>query len=939
MVTTQSHNSDYEQLREMASLAQMGWWEANLVTRRFRCSEYINDLLQLDGNELTFDAFYFLIRPDYQERIKREFSSITYMDVYDQTFPLILREKEIWFHAHMGMKKVNEAGEAVAFGYLRQVEGTEKDATKRMAIRINELLNRQNSISHSLYRFVQDADVSSGINSILTDILQFFKGGRTYIFEYDENCEHHSCIFEVLAKGVEPEIDMLQDIPAETLPWWTERILSGQPVIINSVNDLKEIAPAEYAILSRQDIQSLLVVPLKSADKIRGYLGVDLVKHRHVWTNDDCQWLSSLANIISICMELRLAKDEAEHERAFLRNLFRYMPIGYVRMSILRNSAGEAIDYRLTEANQMSCEIMGISREHFIGRYASELNINHQQKLNYISDIVDENGHKEFEVPFPVSGKNTRCIVYSPERDEVVALFVDITENQQVHRALDRNEKLFRNIFTNIPVGIEIYDEDGYLIDLNNKDMEIFGIREKKDVLGVNVFQNPNVPDDVKERMQYEDTLDFGMNYPFSEVKDYFSSQKKGYIALYTKASRLYDGSGNFLGYIFLNIDNTERLDAINKIQDFENFFLLISDYAKVGYAKLNLLDKEGYAIKQWFKNMGEGEDTPLPDVVGVYSKMHPEDRKVVLDFYREVSEGRCKSFRKEVRIHKMESELRKEGVDEVRSEWNWVRMNIMLSHYAPEEGMIELIGINYDITELKEIEVKLIKAKEKAEEADRLKSAFLANMSHEIRTPLNAIVGFSGLLAETEDLVERKQYMDIVEENNELLLQLISDILDLSKIEAGTFEFSISEMDVNMLFEDIVRSMQGKVPDGVELIFDRHLPECRIMSDRNRIHQVVSNFVNNAIKFTSQGSIKVGYEPLEDNKYRFYVSDTGIGIVEEARSQIFDRFVKLNSFIHGTGLGLSICRSIIEQLGGEIGVDSEPGKGSNFWFILPAIC
>jgi hypothetical protein len=275
----------------------------------------------------------------------------------------------------------------------------------------------------------------------------------------------------------------------------------------------------------------------------------------------------------------------------------------------------------------------------------------------------------------------------------------------------------------------------------------------KKDILGVNVYQNPNVPEDVKERMQYEESLDFGMNYPFSGIEGYYDSKKKGYIALYSKVSRLCDGAGNFLGHIFLNIDNTERLDAINKIQDFENFFLLISDYAKVGYAKLNLLDRQGYAIKQWFKNMGEEEDTPLSDVVGVYGKMHPDDRKEVLDFYQEVQTGRIGSFRKEVRIHKTKSEMAETENGDVLSEWNWVRMNIMLSHFAPEAGMIELIGINYDITELKEIEAKLIDAKERAEEADRLKSAFLANMSHEIRTPLNAIVGFSGLLAETEDM------------------------------------------------------------------------------------------------------------------------------------------------------------------------------------------
>ena len=585
----------------------------------------------------------------------------------------------------------------------------------------------------------------------------------------------------------------------------------------------------------------------------------------------------------------------------------------------------------------MCTDLMGIPSTDYIGKYASELHVNSQQKLNYIADIIDGSGYKELEVSFPLSGRNSRCIVYSPEKDEIVALFVDKTETEQVHKALDRSEKLLSIVFATIPVGIEIYDQNGFMIDINNKDMEIFGIRDKADVLGINVFDNPNISEEIRERMRSEEQLDFRMNYKFTSIREYYESERKGYIALYTKISKFFDKDGKFLGYIFLNMDNTEQLDAIKKIQDFENFFLLISDYAKVGYAKLNLLDKQGYAIKQWYKNMGEEEDTPLADIVGVYSKIHPDDRKQILNFYQEVIEGRSDSFRSEVRVHKTAEEMQDSKAPDF-SEWNWVRMNIMMSHYAPEEGLIEIIGINYDITEMKEIEVKLIDAKEKAEEADHLKSAFLANMSHEIRTPLNAIVGFSGLLVETEDVEERKQYIGIVEENNELLLQLISDILDLSKIEAGTFEFTITEVNVNLLCEDIVRSMQGKTTETVKLVFDKHLPECYIMSDRNRLHQVISNFVNNAAKFTSEGIIKVGYEQLEDSRIRFYVSDTGIGIKEEYRVQIFDRFVKLNSFIHGTGLGLSICRSIIDQLHGEIGVESEPGKGSCFWFILPIV-
>ena len=257
----------------------------------------------------------------------------------------------------------------------------------------------------------------------------------------------------------------------------------------------------------------------------------------------------------------------------------------------------------------------------------------------------------------------------------------------------------------------------------------------------------------------------------------------------------------------------------------------------------------------------------------------------------------------------------------------------------VPVENRLPLIiGVSWDITEQKNAELKVIEARIRAEESDRLKTAFLANMSHEIRTPLNAIVGFSSLMGETGDMEEKRQYMAIIEENNDLLLQLISDILDLSKIEAGTFDFVEKELDVNMLCEDIVRFMKMKAKPGVEVLFDRHLPECRIVSDRNRLNQVIANFVNNAIKFTTAGSIRVGYNKVDETHLRFYVADTGLGIEPEMQAQIFDRFIKLNTFVHGTGLGLSISKSIIEQLGGTIGVDSEPGKGSCFWFVLPIV-
>ncbi|MFR4194482.1 MAG: ATP-binding protein [Bacteroides ovatus] len=924
--------TDNERYKKMASLAQIGWWEVDLTAGYYLCSDYLSDLLGLDGDTISTSDFLNLIREDYRKQIAQEFraNSSIHKDFYEQTFPIHSKYGEVWLHTRLAFREKGTGvdGGDKSFGIIQRVEAPKEEDQRDALRRVNDLLCRQNFVSQSLLRFLRDEAVESCITDILRDILNLYNGkGRVYIFEYDEIYAHHSCIYEVVSEGVSAEIDNLQDMPASESKWWSEQILSGKPIILNTLEQLLEEAPDEYQILVVQGIKSLMVTPLMTGDRVWGYMGIDLVETYHDWSNEDFQWFSSLGNIINICIELRKTKDKVIREQTFLNNLFHFMPMGYIRMSIIRDENNKPCDYRVTDANEVSSTFFGLPLESYIGSLASEKHPDYLQKLNFLEEILDSNSYREKDEYFPRTERYTHWVIYSPGKDEIVGLFLDSTGSVQANRALDRSEKLFQNIFANIPAGVEIYDKDGYLIDLNNKDLEIFGVVNKSDVIGVNFFDNPNVPQGIRDRVRNEDLVDFRLNYSFEQAEGYYETNRSNAIELYSKVSKLYDNEGNFSGYILISIDNTERIDAMNRIRDFENFFLMISDYAKVGYAKLNLLNRKGYAIKQWYKNLGEEEDTLLDEVVGVYTHMHPEDRKRFLDFYDEVRDGKRRHFQGEMRI-------RRPGT---KNEWNWVSSNVMVTNYKPEENEIEIIGINYDITELKETEAELIQARDKAEMMDRLKSAFLANMSHEIRTPLNAIVGFSDLLVETEELSERQEYIKIVRENNDLLLQLISDILDLSKIEAGTFEFTSGDVDVNLLCEDIVRSMGMKAKEEVELVLDNHLPVCHVISDRNRIHQVISNFVNNAMKFTSEGSIHVGYK-LKDGELEFYVEDTGIGIEKEQLPHIFERFVKLNSFVHGTGLGLSICQSIVEQLGGRIGVDSEKGKGSRFWFTIPGV-
>ena len=786
-------------LQQLVSMARIGWWEVDFDEGVYYCSEFVADLLGIEGNKISAKDFANLICENYRERILEEFRSFRMMEIYEQVFPIHSKYGMMWVSTKVGEKRITKEGHVRVMGMLQCISRQRMNMQEQTVDRLNSLLSRLNGISKSLLDFLHSDDITLVINKILKEVLRQFQADRTYIFELDRKLHTEVCTYEIAVEGIKERKVLLSGSSIDYASWWTGQILAGDPIILFTLNLLPDSAGADKRRLEEYGVKSTMVVPLNSKDGVWGYIGVDMVREHRNWCNEDYQWFVSLGNIISICMELRRSESEARLEKAYLQNIYK-----------------------------------------------------------------------------------------------------------------------------NLPAGIELYDKDGFMTDLNDKEMEIFGLRHKEDVIGLNLFDNPLLPQGLKDKLKAGAPIDMSFNYDFDRLDGYYSTSRTGTISLISKFAPLYDALGNLINILLINIDNTETTNAYSKIQDFEEFFTLIGNYAKVGYAHFNALKCDGYAVNSWYRNVGEKEGTPLNEIIKVHSHFHPDDRRMMLRFFDQVLIREASHLRRDVRI------LREDGT------YTWTRVNVMVRDFRPEDGIIDMVCVNYDITELKETERKLIAARDKAEELDRLKSAFLANMSHEIRTPLNAIVGFSSLLTETEDMKDRKQYMAIVQENTELLLQLISDILDLSKMESGAFEFVKSDTDVNLLCSEIIRSLRMKVPAGVELVFEECLPGCHVWADKNRLNQVISNFINNALKFTFSGSITLGYYRQTDGYLRFYVRDTGMGIPKNKIKTVFDRFVKLNSFVHGTGLGLSICKSLVEQMGGTIGVESEEGEGSCFWFTYP---
>ena len=559
-----------------------------------------------------------------------------------------------------------------------------------------------------------------------------------------------------------------------------------------------------------------------------------------------------------------------------------------------------------------------IQKEEQLSTTVHSYGVYQRPEVVYLLDTVKGSVWVRSKVCFQETDEDGNEVIYG------ISEVQDGPDMASAYQALQYSERLLSNIFKYLPIGIELYDMDGVLVDLNDKELEMFHIEKKEDVLGINLFENPIFPKEMKERLKKNEDADFTFRYDFSKVGSYYqNTQKQGTIDLMTKVTTLYNSEHQPINYLLINADKTETTVAYNKIQEFEEFFELVGDYAKVGYAHFNILSGHGYAQKSWYRNVGEADETPLSDIFGTYRHFHPDDRALLIRFLDDARKGLTTQLSKEMRV------LREDGT------YTWTHVNLLVKKYAPQDRIIEIISINYDITELKRTEEMLVKARDKAEASDRLKSAFLANMSHEIRTPLNAIVGFSSLLTSTENAAEKELYNSLIGHNNKLLLNLINDVIDLSKIESGYLELRPDWVNLTELLDESVAEYVHQVPSGVELLTNYPAHDSLVELDRLRIKQILSNFLSNALKNTTTGHVEIFYE-VDHQSVRIGVKDTGRGIPQNMLEKIFERFEKLDSFAQGAGLGLPICKLIVEKMNGRILVDSQLGIGTTFIIELP---
>jgi len=630
--------------------------------------------------------------------------------------------------------------------------------------------------------------------------------------------------------------------------------------------------------------------------------------------------------IVWIILKYIKLKKQEKNRLFNLNSFFDRLPQPYIKIKFLLNENGVVENYIITDLNIQFEKEFGFEKDKTIGKNGVEMGrIKNLEDVTKLQNVYNNRQVYSREYYHKETNKHYEVIHYCFEDEKnAYAFFIDRTKEHLIKEHNEELKSLLNSIIKNLPIPFcvkKVGDDEHYIL-WNKKAEDFFG-KTADEVIGKNDI---DVFGEEYATTIHEKEKDLIKNGGISNYEERVSFNNNSRISSVIKSLTKRENKPSYL--VTTRWDITEHKE--------------IQDLLKLKNQKLALALSAGHIIPlSWditnnlftinYDELNIGNENVNKRVLKtseyMFSILHPLDVDQMKTICRDISEGKSDNFEICIRTN-----LR-------NADYEWFNIKAWVSEKDIKGNAITVTGIAINISKTKQIEKTLVDAKEKAEEANKLKSAFLANISHEVRTPLNAILGFSKILATTEmDEYQKKQFADIVEHNNNSLLRIFNDLIYLSDINAGTLDRKYSDVDINALITETIQTARYIAKEkNIEIILEDRLSDCIFKTERSWITQVISNLISNAIKFTDEGRITLGYKLKKEGIY-IYVKDTGNGIPADKQALVFNKFSKLDLFKQGAGLGLAVCRGIIDNLGGNIGVESEIGIGSTFWFTLPFI-
>ena len=824
--------------------------------------------------------------------------------------------------------------------------------------RLKEIRETMRTISS---RFVGNMNIDEAINSSLANIGEISGASRAYLFLFRDDNKTMDNTHEWCAKGVTPEKGNLKNLPVTMFPWWMKKLNNGEIIHIKDTAEMPPEAKAEKEILEAQDIKSLIVLPVYIEDELSGFIGFDNILKTADWQREDIIFLlRTSSEIIGNALKRKYTEKQLRLTEFSLENatpaVFWITPDG--KFSYVNDATARHLGYSKEELKNMNlAQIEPYYQAYKKENQWAKLKKNKSQKFETVH-IKKDGTHVPVEI--------TSHYVNFHGEEYAFAFAQDITDRKKKEEEIHKREEDLRTTLHSIGDAVISTDLNGNIVRMNPVAQKLTGWdyadangRSLEEVFQiVNSLTGEKVEDPVLKIRKTGNIVGLA-NHTMLTAKD----GNKYQIA--DSGAPIKDSKGNITGVVLVFRDVTEDYRLREALKQNEEQLKRAQSIAKLGSWQFNLSTGIVHASEEARKIYGLPHDKTITI---------PEVQKIPLPEYRPMLDKALEKLIKKEDKYEVEFKIKrpKDGriltiysFAEYDEEQNTVTGTIqdITKRKEAEEKIIkqnreyealyeEYLSKNEELQDnlkyIREINAELKRAKEKAEESDRLKSAFLANMSHEIRTPLNAVIGFTQLLNKNNVSPERREnYMNIIQNKSHLLLQLINDVIDLSKIDANQISLKYKACSLNRLLSEIYNSFKVKMKNEdkhhhLTLTLQNGLNDHQsfILTDNKRLEQIISNLLNNAVKFTEKGSITFGYEKYGEDTLQFYVTDTGIGISKEMQSKIFSRFHQANESITktygGTGLGLSIAKSMVEMLGGQIWVESEENSGTTFYFTLP---